>query len=211
MSTLPRRRIFWAVGTFLVLCNVLCSTYAGTSRGSVSYSRYGVGPSASSKNYSEYSRFMKRSLGVAAVEEKNPVESRRSVHDTHGRTLILKSLILAPLAMVVFILLLILLIPIPVISSPLGRSLPSGSPYNTVQMAREVLTADECVERMSCELSRISRAYDYTSWIPSTLERILARSKWSEKILRGLKGTSNPTCYQFTCSPAKTIKRSLNM
>ncbi|ODN01936.1 hypothetical protein Ocin01_04737 [Orchesella cincta] len=136
----------------------------------------------------------------------------RGGHDHNARSLLIKSLILAPLAMVVLILLLVLLIPIPVISSPLGRSFSSAtsSLLPTMQMARNVFTAEECVERVSCELSRMSKSYNYTSWIPQAVEQLLTKGKWVDRVSRGLKQAPNH-CVQFTCSPAKTIKRSFKL
>lgn len=75
--------------------------------------------------------------------------------------------------MVVLILIVVLFVPIPVISQPIGRSMKAASLFgyesslSTIKMARDVLASEECIERVSCELSKISRSYETTSWIPS--------------------------------------------
>ncbi|CAL8142883.1 unnamed protein product [Orchesella dallaii] len=177
----------------VVLCCFVCTSSAGTYVGN--------GETATL-----------RSSYPPKYTNTNTIAEARGGHDQNARSLLIKSLILAPLAMVVLILLLVLLIPIPVISNPLGRSFTSATAsfLPSMQTARNVLSAEECVERVSCELSRMSKSYNSTSWIPQAVEQLLTGGKWSNRVVRGLKQAPSH-CVQFTCSPAKTIKRSFKL
>jgi len=85
--------------------------------------------------------------------------------------LLLPGLLLLPL--------IFLFLPVPVItipSNPPGRSLSSGFRFGDMgakvsQLARSVLESEKCVERMSCEISRVSRGTVFDK----TLKRMLSK------------------------------------
>lgn len=84
------------------------------------------------------------------------------ISDFSGRSLIIKSLLLAPLGIALVLLSGLILLPIPVIST--GRGIKNGN--NAVDLVKKVITSEECVERISCEISTFTRNYEATSWIP---------------------------------------------
>ncbi|ODM91005.1 hypothetical protein Ocin01_15677 [Orchesella cincta] len=87
-------------------------------------------------------------------------------------------------------LLLILLIPIPVISvpAPTARSLQNGfsearkMAYNTFE---KVVSSDECVERISCEISRMSRGRKAGEWMEKVLGLLPEKSSITKRIHKG--------------------------
>ncbi|OXA64670.1 hypothetical protein Fcan01_01743 [Folsomia candida] len=124
------------------------------------------------------------------------------ISDFSGRSLIIKSLLLAPLGIALVLLSGLILLPIPVIST--GRGIKNGN--NAVDLVKKVITSEECVERISCEISTFTRNYEATSWIPRRIETFMKNSSLHEKISRGFSAIDK--CKQFTCHPMRLPKRS---
>jgi len=72
--------------------------------------------------------------------------------------------VLAPLALLALFL---LLLPIPVITIPGGRRLDSSFPVvqGVAELARQVAQGEECIEKISCQISRMSRSIGGTKYI----------------------------------------------
>lgn len=87
-----------------------------------------------------------------------------------GRSLVLWSLLLLPLGIGLVLLAIMALIPIPVIAT--GRGMPKvvGRAYENankaIDLAKKVMTSEECVEKISCELSNFAKNHEMISWIP---------------------------------------------
>jgi len=129
-------------------------------------------------------------------------EERSLIPGFSGRTLLLKSLLLAPLGIGLVILAIMLLIPVPVIAAPAGRA----NEYNrAIHLAKKVITSDECVERISCELSRFTKNYETTSWIPRSIESYMKNSEWIGKVSRGFRAINS--CRQFRCHPVNSMTK----
>jgi len=55
------------------------------------------------------------------------------------------------------------LIPVPVIST--GRSFKAFE-ERAMDLAKSVMMSEECIERVSCEVNRVSRRHEMLSWVP---------------------------------------------
>jgi len=79
------------------------------------------------------------------------------------------------------------------------RSLNDGA-----TQAHSILSSEECMERLSCNLAKRFTTYD----IFSRLEN--SENRWLHRVSKSVKaGRTGKDCQQFTCSPVSRMQRML--
>ncbi|CAG7824684.1 unnamed protein product [Allacma fusca] len=105
----------------------------------------------------------------------------------------------------------ILSIPIPTWPNKGGRSLyRSLANTSEILLAERVIFADECLERLGCNLAQMTKQYGQESLVSRIKRKIKAwKNTWSERIIRGAEN-DNSSCDKFQCSPTKILKNVSN-
>jgi hypothetical protein len=108
-----------------------------------------------------------------------------------------------PILLILGLPLLILFLPVPLITS--FRSLPGQQRINLVE---SILYRDECVERLSCEVSRLVNASGFSApWMKNLIPKVSTKPRWINRIARAAESTD---CMEYTCGMVKSIQESFN-
>ncbi|CAL8135313.1 unnamed protein product [Orchesella dallaii] len=106
----------------------------------------------------------------------------------------------------------------------IGRRVPTRFPFardlgSSAALARSVLSSEECVERISCEVFRVAKGYKAQNWIlrmlnllpaQSNLAKRASRAVWAEsKIRRNHRSGKWNNCLEFQCATVTSFEQAI--
>jgi len=126
---------------------------------------------------------------------------------------VLVPLVLAPLIMLAIIIYFIPVVKLDLPAENNGRSSASNRAINvlkhlegTARFVQQVAENEECIERISCEIARMTKGHFFENWINKKLESY--RNKWVNRVSRSFKAAINGSdCRIYSCDPNAQLKK----